>query len=65
MQLVVTHFCFGSESGDISSFLKTVEYHGKHKDPIDENIKKYIKTGVSYPKALSLSFRTLSILKIS
>ncbi|WP_370576250.1 nucleotidyltransferase [Neobacillus niacini] len=52
--------CFGSESGDISSFLQTVDYLDRHKDRFDENIKMNIKSGVSYPKALSLSFQSLS-----
>ncbi|MEH7252959.1 nucleotidyltransferase [Neobacillus niacini] len=52
--------CFGSESGDIHSFLQTVNFLDSHKELFDENIKKNIKTGVSYPKALSLSFQSLS-----
>lgn len=52
--------CFGSESGEISSFSQTVDYLDKHKDQFDENIKMNIKTGVSFPKALSLSFQSLS-----
>jgi predicted nucleotidyltransferase len=52
--------CFGSESGEISSFLQTVNFLTMHKDRFDENIKMNIKTGVSYPKALSLSFQSLS-----
>ncbi len=52
--------CFGSESGDITSFVQTVDYLDSHKEIFDENIKKNIKTGVSFPKALSLSFQSLS-----
>jgi predicted nucleotidyltransferase len=52
--------CFGSESGDISTIIKTVNYLEKHKEQYDESIKKNIKTGVSFPKALSLSFQSLS-----
>ncbi|MEH7275545.1 nucleotidyltransferase [Neobacillus vireti] len=52
--------CFGSESGDISSFIQTVDYLDRHKDRFDENIKMNIKKGVSFPKALSLSFESLS-----
>jgi predicted nucleotidyltransferase len=52
--------CFGSESGDISSFLQTVDYLDTHKERFDEKIKMNIKSGVSYPKALSLSFQSLS-----
>lgn len=52
--------CFGSESGDISSFLQTVDYLDTHKERFDQSIKMNIKSGVSYPKALSLSFQSLS-----
>jgi predicted nucleotidyltransferase len=52
--------CFGSESGDISSFLQTVDYLDKHKEHFDKSVKMNIKSGVSYPKALSLSFQSLS-----
>ena len=52
--------CFGSESGDIHSFFQTVDFLDSHKEIFDENIKKNIKTGVSFPKALSLSFQSLS-----
>lgn len=52
--------CFGSESGDISSFLQTVDYLDAHKERFDQSIKMNIKSGVSYPKALSLSFQSLS-----
>jgi predicted nucleotidyltransferase len=52
--------CFGSESGDISSFLKTVDFIDMNKHTYDENIKSFIQTGVSYPKALSLSFQAMS-----
>jgi predicted nucleotidyltransferase len=52
--------CFGSESGDISTIIQTVNYLEKHKERLDESIKINIKTGVSFPKALSLSFQTLS-----
>ena len=52
--------CFGSESGDISTIVQTVNYLEKHKEQYDERIKMNIKTGVSFPKALSLSFQSLS-----
>ncbi|WHY03471.1 nucleotidyltransferase [Neobacillus sp. DY30] len=52
--------CFGSESGDISSFLQTADYLETHKERFEEKIKMNIKTGVSYPRALSLSFQSLS-----
>jgi predicted nucleotidyltransferase len=52
--------CFGSESGDISSFLETIHFLAVNQEKYDENIKSFIQTGVSYPKALSLSFQAMS-----
>lgn len=52
--------CFGSESGNISSFLETIDFLAVNQDIYDENIKRFIQTGVSYPKALSLSFQAMS-----
>lgn len=52
--------CFGSESGDISSFLETIEYLNGQKEAFAANIKHYIHTGVSYPKALALSYQKLT-----
>lgn len=51
--------CFGSESGDISSFFQTNDYLIEQKKPYDEYIKQFMDTGVSYPKALSLAFQQL------
>ncbi len=52
--------CFGSESGNISSFLETIDFLALNQDKYDENIKRFIQTGVSYPRALSLSFQAMS-----
>jgi predicted nucleotidyltransferase len=52
--------CFGSESGDIGSFFRTIDFLEEHKKQYDENIHNFMKTGVSYPKALSLSFQQLA-----
>ncbi len=51
--------CFGSESGDLSTFLQTIDYLEVQQRTFNENIKHYIDTGVSYPKALSLAFQQL------
>lgn len=51
--------CFGSESGDLSLFLQTIDYLEIQHQSYNENIKQYIETGVSYPKALSLAFQQL------
>lgn len=52
--------CFGSESGDITSFLETIDFLDRNKEKLDNLIKINIKTGVSYPRALSVSFQELS-----
>ena len=53
------YLCFGSESGELSSFLQTIDYLDEKQNTFNENIKQYIDTGVSYPKALALAFRQL------
>ncbi|WP_226665857.1 nucleotidyltransferase [Metabacillus litoralis] len=52
--------CFGSESGDINPFLHTNEFLTENQLEYDELIKKHVKTGVSYPKALTLAFKELA-----
>ncbi|PGY10885.1 nucleotidyltransferase [Bacillus sp. AFS031507] len=51
--------CFGSESGDLSSFIQTIDYLKEQQNSFNENIKWHLDTGVSYPKALSLAFKQL------
>jgi predicted nucleotidyltransferase len=55
--------CFGSESGDISSFLQTIDFLDLHQQEYNENIKFNMKTGVSYPKAMALSFQAITTTK--
>lgn len=52
--------CFGSESGDIDAFLKTVEVIESTEEQLDQQIKQRMKTGISYPKALSLTYKAIS-----
>jgi predicted nucleotidyltransferase len=52
--------CFGSESGDISSFQYANEFILHNKKQYEELIQHHIKTGVSYPTALTLAFQALS-----
>lgn len=52
--------CFGSEDGNIQSFHKTIEFMENHNEVYEAKIREYIKTGVSYPKALALSFDKLA-----
>ncbi|WP_299086935.1 nucleotidyltransferase [uncultured Metabacillus sp.] len=52
--------CFGSESGEIYPFLEANEFLLHHKEQYNHFIKKYMKTGVSYPSALTLAFQEIS-----
>lgn len=52
--------CFGSESGDLSSFLQTVHFLDSNNTIYNEAIKRLMGTGISYPKALSLAFGQLA-----
>jgi predicted nucleotidyltransferase len=51
--------CFGSESGDITPFLYTSQFLKESKETYDNSVHSYMKTGVSYPKALTLAFNNL------
>ncbi|MEH7436025.1 nucleotidyltransferase [Neobacillus drentensis] len=55
--------CFGSESGDINSFLQTLDYIKDEEKKLDEGIKYFMDTGVSYPKASALAFNQLQASK--
>jgi predicted nucleotidyltransferase len=54
-------FCFGSESGNIDLFTKTISILNEHREQYNANIKKYIQTGINYPSALSKSFQELGL----
>ncbi|MBU9712404.1 nucleotidyltransferase [Evansella tamaricis] len=57
--LEVNHLCFGSESGDITSFVNTVNAIEVREGELDTLLKENMKAGYSYPKAFSVAFRTL------
>lgn len=48
--------CFGSENGDIKSFVQTASFLEDKQDMIEQYVKKHIRSGASYPKAFSLAF---------
>lgn len=52
--------CFGSESGSITSFYKTVTFLQNHNEMYQQHIKYFLEKGNSYPKATSLAYHTLS-----
>jgi predicted nucleotidyltransferase len=51
---------FGSESGDLGAFERTILFLEKNNEQFQENIKYYTSKGNSYPKSISLSFQSLS-----
>jgi predicted nucleotidyltransferase len=50
------YLCFGSEHGDIQSFLQTRKWIEENDEEYQLHIREYMKAGVSYPKALNSSF---------
>ncbi|MED4202697.1 nucleotidyltransferase, partial [Neobacillus mesonae] len=52
--------CFGSESGDLTSFLQTISFLKENQQLFDASIKQHMENGVSYPKAIALSYQGLS-----
>ncbi|RSD28127.1 nucleotidyltransferase [Mesobacillus subterraneus] len=55
-----TTLCFGSESGDLEAFKRTIAYLETNNDRFQEQIRFYTGEGHSYPKSIALSFRSLS-----
>lgn len=54
------YLCFGSESGEIEAFQQTIHFLESQQDSHKKNIKHFMGSGVSYPKALALSYKQLS-----
>lgn len=52
--------CFGSEHGENSSFYKTRIFLENNQNNFQQSIRQYMKSGISYPKALSQSFMDLA-----
>ncbi len=52
--------CFGSEDGNINAFEQANLTLQTNETVFNERVKEYISEGVSYPKALSLAFGTLT-----
>ncbi|MED4352977.1 nucleotidyltransferase [Schinkia azotoformans] len=57
--LEVDSICFGSESGDISSFQNTLKEMKARKGSFDQFIKQALEEGKSYPRAASDAFHAL------
>ncbi|WP_416826954.1 nucleotidyltransferase [Ectobacillus polymachus] len=52
-QLGVHYICFGSENGNIHLFLEAVKQKQMYQTQIGEEVRKRIKMGASYPKAMA------------
>ncbi|MBM4764046.1 nucleotidyltransferase [Bacillus sp. B15-48] len=52
--------CFGSESGDLQTFTNTLSFLDENEESFHKSVKEYSGQGVSYPKAVSLSFDSLA-----
>jgi predicted nucleotidyltransferase len=59
--LKVDEVCFGSESGDLHSFIHTINRMGENESIFNELIQKFVKKGNSYPKSASLAFQNLNM----
>lgn len=51
---------FGSESGDLDAFERTIDFLEENNEKFQEQIKYYTGEGFSYPKSIALSFQSLS-----
>ncbi|WP_433749463.1 nucleotidyltransferase [Falsibacillus pallidus] len=54
-------YCFGSESGNPEAFERTLDYVNNSEQEVNQNIKSYIKLGMSYPSALSHAYTKLGL----
>ncbi|MGV2942125.1 nucleotidyltransferase [Mesobacillus sp. LC4] len=52
--------CFGSESGELESFQKTIVFLAENDEAFQEKIKFYTGEGHSYPKSIALAFQSLA-----
>lgn len=51
--------CFGSESGDLETFKRTIAFLAENDDRFQEKIRLYSAEGNSYPKSIALAFQSL------
>lgn len=58
-ELGADSFCFGSESGDIQQFEKMAGFLQEKDELIQKEVQKWVKTGISYPKAQSLALKSI------
>lgn len=53
-------FCFGSEEGSIKSFNHTIDLLSSQKTKYNEAISRFVKKGISYPKAMNEAYNLLA-----
>ncbi|KAA6452975.1 nucleotidyltransferase [Bacillus swezeyi] len=51
---------FGSEHGNIQAFTTTAAYTMKHEETLNQEVKKQISMGLSYPAAMAKAFQTVA-----
>lgn len=56
--------CFGSESGEIDPFIEAVHTLQKRQQEYDMHIQQALKTGISYPQAITRAWKQLQIADI-
>ena len=54
-----TDFCFGSEQGSIEPFINTYDLITSQQESYQHSINQFMKTGMSYPKALNEAYADL------
>lgn len=52
--------CFGSESGDLNAFMRTISFLEANNDFFQKKIKFFAGEGNSYPKSIALAFQSLA-----
>lgn len=55
----VTDICFGSEDGNIQTFIDIAQTLQTHQEDYDQNVKKAMKNGLRYPDACNQALKTI------
>lgn len=57
----VSSICFGSESGDISTFLQSYDNYKKKEQQFNQQLKMELANGLSYPEASKLAYQQIGL----
>lgn len=57
---VITHLCFGSESGDIRPLEQTAEFLATESEAFSSCLQRALKSGISYAKAIEQAVLSMS-----